>query len=272
MRPMAIPSDERQDQQIAGRDDDTEPALDPLDRDQAADQSADDRLAAEQEGRLGPAAREFDRILDEVQQAAADKTTERGRADHPPAGSRVDDVTATPTITGVPVEGEAVRERFEHPVRVKDERPESNPNRKSHLRARVRRSARLHSRATDCPRPSWRRRLVAGRLSRCKSPAGRGRGHLMGREATTLRLQSVVQQTAVRNRAPRKSTPLAPFPRTGEALDVDSTPFEQAPPTAYWRVVCTSMIGRARAQVGMGWFGSSGQQLEVRAGQGEGLL
>lgn len=57
---------ERQDEQVAGRDNDTEPALDPLYCHEPADESADDGLAADQHVWVDPVRTELDGILDQA--------------------------------------------------------------------------------------------------------------------------------------------------------------------------------------------------------------
>jgi hypothetical protein len=71
-------------------------------------------------------------ILDQVQEAAANKAADGCGPDHPPATPCIHDITEPLTITTVPIKGESVGECFKNPVRVKRERTDSKVDREAH--------------------------------------------------------------------------------------------------------------------------------------------
>ena len=125
------PEHERQREQIAGRHGYAEPTLDPLDRDEAADQPADDRLSCNQAARVCPLARKSRRVLHPREQTAADEAADRRGDDDPPTRSRIDDVSIAATLPAVPRKGERIGERLEHPMRVQRDRPDLDVDRKA---------------------------------------------------------------------------------------------------------------------------------------------
>jgi hypothetical protein len=84
--PDRHPQTQRQHEQVAGGPRLADPPLHPLDGDQAAEQSADDGLAAEQVVEIGAVSPGGQRILEPHQQFRSERGADRGGGDHAPAG------------------------------------------------------------------------------------------------------------------------------------------------------------------------------------------
>ena len=131
----ADPSDrdaehERQGEEVAGRDAYAPQTLDRLDGDQSADQAADDRLSAEEELRLHPVVRREDGILEGRQEAASGESTDDRRSNHPPARTGIDHISALPAEASIEVKARGVGKALEYPVRMDDQRPQTELRRK----------------------------------------------------------------------------------------------------------------------------------------------
>src|SRR5262249_61630611 len=90
------PGRKRHRKQIAGPARQPRPSLRELDADQAADQSADDRLAAQQERRILPVRERLSGVLEPVEHLAADRRAEDRRRADGPARVPVDGVAYPP--------------------------------------------------------------------------------------------------------------------------------------------------------------------------------
>ena len=107
---------ERQREEISGAARDAEPALGPLDRDEAAEQRADNGFAGHHVGRVAPVRQRERRILEPVEQLASDRRAPERCGDHPSPLAGADDVTRARAQPQIKPESGQVRQTFEDPV------------------------------------------------------------------------------------------------------------------------------------------------------------
>jgi hypothetical protein len=109
---------ERDRQQVAGAALDPAQPLRPLDREPAAGDCADDRLAGQALERKAVAAPELRRTFEERQEPRAERGAGRRGGDDPPTTRGVQKVTAPPAIAQIEPEADEVGEQFESGVRM----------------------------------------------------------------------------------------------------------------------------------------------------------
>lgn len=108
--------DGRQDQEVAGRTADADDPLDDFDADESSQQSADDRLAAEEIRRIADLTQRERRIAEPEQQARADRCAEGGAGENGGARVVADRVAAALPQDGVDGRGRDVSGDFESEV------------------------------------------------------------------------------------------------------------------------------------------------------------
>lgn len=134
-------------QQVARAALDPAQAFRPFDRQPAAGDRADDRLAGQTFERKVPPAPELRRALEEREQARAQRGAGRRGGDDPPAPRGVEEVALPPAVAQIEPEADEVGEQLEDGVRVKTVWTELDPDRKAQNARTSRAAARSLSRS-----------------------------------------------------------------------------------------------------------------------------
>jgi len=218
---------QRQGEKVAGGDVYAPHPLDRLDGNQPADQATDDRLAAEEQLRLGPVVFQEERILEGREDATSGKSAEQRRTDHPPARAGINHISVLAAEASIEIKASRVGKTLEYPVWMDDQRPQVEVRRKGHtpqrkLGADTPRSLPRPELRLSCPIDPQSRAAVGATMS-LRRPSALRPGVEMQDERTRYRSLALtgflLLSGPIATRA-QDPTTAPPLPPPGQLVDV----------------------------------------------------